>query len=84
MYLEASRNLLFRKSDGTAMIVPHYLAHHVGGDIDLNAEEYSEYRWVSVDELEGLEPKIANIPEFVAWASSLRQAMSDMRLSRLQ
>jgi NADH pyrophosphatase NudC (nudix superfamily) len=68
VYTGASRNLLFRKKDGTAMIVPHYIASYTGGVISLNKDEYSEYRWVPLTELDGLEPKIANIPEFVQWA----------------
>jgi 8-oxo-dGTP pyrophosphatase MutT (NUDIX family) len=73
VHLQSMNNVLFRKKDGSAMIVPHYIAQYLGGDIKLNAEEYSEYAWVPIEELATFEPKIANIPEFVAWASQLRQ-----------
>jgi len=52
------------KKDGNCMVLPHYYAQHIAGDIKLN-EEYSEYKWVDVDELENFEPKIENIPEIV-------------------
>ncbi|HET7638483.1 MAG TPA: NUDIX hydrolase, partial [Ktedonobacteraceae bacterium] len=48
-------NLLFRKKDGNTMILPHIAGIFVGGDIELN-EEYSEYKWVVIDDLEGFEP----------------------------
>jgi hypothetical protein len=38
----------------------------------LNNEEYSEFRWVAVDELLALEPKIPTIPDMVTWALSLK------------
>lgn len=65
LYPNFSCNTLFRKSDGNAMILPHYLAFHKSGGIDLREEEYSEYRWVNLDELDAFEPKIPNIPETV-------------------
>lgn len=75
VHLRNMQNILFRKKDGSAMIVPHYLAQYIGGDIHLNTEEYSEYAWVPVDELESFEPKIANIPDFVTWANQLRVSL---------
>lgn len=65
LYPHFSHNALFRKSDGNAMILPHYLAFHKSGEMDLREEEYSEYQWVSLDELDIFEPKIPNIPETV-------------------
>jgi len=65
LYPEFSHNTFFRKNDGNAMILPHYLAFHKSGEIDLCEEEYSEYQWVSLDELDTFEPKIPNIPETV-------------------
>lgn len=59
-----SMNMLFHKSDGNAMILPHYLGIHEEGDIQLN-EEYSEYMWVHMDSLEAFEPKIPNIPDVI-------------------
>ncbi len=59
-----STNLFFIKKDGSRMILPHYYAVHVGGEIVLN-EEYSGYKWVALDELVAFEPKIKNIPETV-------------------
>ena len=59
-----SINVLFRKKDGNSMILPHYLAIHEKGDIQLN-EEYSEYKWVDLDTLQTFEPKIPKIHEVV-------------------
>lgn len=60
-------NVFFRKKDGNSMILPHIPGIFVSGDIVIN-EEYSEYRWVLISELDSFEPKIANIPEFTNWA----------------
>lgn len=43
LYPKFSFNSLFRKKDGSSMILPHYLAIYVDGEINLN-EEYSEYQ----------------------------------------
>lgn len=75
-FVEASRSLLFRKKDGMAMIIPHYVAHYSGDDIRLNAGEYSEYRWVPLSELGVLKPKIANIPDFIEWALRYKDVLS--------
>ena len=64
LYPEYSTNLLFIKKDGNYMILPHYLAIHISGEINLN-EKYSEYKWVSIDSLEHFEPKIPGIPGIV-------------------
>lgn len=49
------------------MILPHIAGIFIGGDIKLN-DEYSEYKWVLIDELEEFEPKIDNVPELTKWA----------------
>ena len=54
----------FRKSDGSYMILPHYLAEFISGKIKLS-NEYSGFRWVRIKELKNFEPKIANIPETI-------------------
>lgn len=60
-------NILFRKKDGNTMVLPHIPALYVSGDITLN-DEYSEYKWVPLDELENFEPKIASIAPMAQWA----------------
>ncbi|MBC8495077.1 NUDIX domain-containing protein [archaeon] len=65
-------NLYFTKSDGNAMIMPHYLAIHKTGEIDLN-EEYSEYKWVKIDKLNEFEPKIPTIPHALKEILRLKQ-----------
>ena len=64
LYPKFSLNLLFRKKDGNSMILPHYLAIHESGDVNLN-EEYSDYQWVEIKDLNEFEPKISTIPEIV-------------------
>lgn len=62
-------NLLFRKKDGNSMILPHIAGVFVTGKIKLN-EEYSEYKWVLIDDLKEFEPKIENIPALTKWAQN--------------
>ena len=66
-------NIYFQKKDGHHMVLPHYVAVYRGGDIQIN-DEYSEFKWVALDELEQFEPKIENIPEFAQWAESVADA----------
>lgn len=60
-------NILFRKKDGNTMVLPHVPAMYVSGNIVLN-DEYSEYKWVPVVELEDFEPKIESIAPMAQWA----------------
>lgn len=65
---QESYNVLFRKKDGSSMIIPHIAAVFESGKIRLS-DEYSSNKWVALDELEGFEPKIESIPEIVKWAA---------------
>ena len=56
-----SINLFFIKKDNSKMILPHYYAIYQAGEIELS-EEYSEYKWVLLQELNNFEPKIKTIP----------------------
>lgn len=76
IYPLATNNLLFKKQDGSSMVLPHYLAVHAGGEVKINREEYSEYGWFNPEELKTLEPKIENIPEMLAWALNLAKLTS--------
>lgn len=60
-------NLLFRKKDGNNMVLPHIPGIFVEGDIDIN-DEYSDYKWIPISEIEAFKPKINNIPELTHWA----------------
>lgn len=62
-------NLLFRKSDGKTMVLPHIAGIFVSGEIVLNSE-YSEYKWLPIDELSVFEPKIENITHMTKWATN--------------
>lgn len=46
------------------MVLPHYYARFLGGKININAE-YSEYRWVSIEDLDKFEPKIDTVAPIV-------------------
>lgn len=69
--------VLFRKKDGSSMIVPHHVAVFSSGDIVLNQDEYAAYKWVSTSQLEQLEPKIDNIPAAVQAAQRLLTILDD-------
>jgi 8-oxo-dGTP pyrophosphatase MutT (NUDIX family) len=64
---DETSNLLFRKKDGNSMILPHIVGVFVSGDIVLN-EEYGEYKWVPIVELDNFEPKVGNVPDSTRWA----------------
>ncbi len=59
-----SSNLEFLKKDWSHMILPHYLCVFLWGNIILN-EEYSEYKWISINEINSFEPKIETIKEII-------------------
>lgn len=66
----------FRKKDGNSMILPHYYAKYLEGEIKIN-EEYSEYQRVKVEELEAFEPKIRTIPEMVKKVLHLKKVLGN-------
>ena len=57
-------NVIFTKKDGTAMILPHYYAEYVSGKIMLS-DEYSNYKWVPINELSSFQPLIESVPIIV-------------------
>lgn len=57
-------NLLYTRVDGKKMVLPHYYAVHVSGEIHLS-DEYSEAKWVPLQDLDSFEPKIETIPDVV-------------------
>lgn len=65
VYPTFATNFLFHKKSWDAMVLPYYYTEHVEGDVVLN-DEYSEYQWVKIDELDRFEPKIPNIPDIVS------------------
>jgi len=80
IYLEFSKNLTYKKKDGAYMILLHYLARHIDGEIKLN-EEYSNYKWVDVKNLNSFEPKIKNIPKIVTVLLKLRKIINNKTLT---
>lgn len=64
-------NVLYQKKDGNSMVLPHYVAVHLGGEVHLNDSEYSEYKWVSIRELDTFGPKIDNTSSVIKNAQRL-------------
>ena len=78
VFPDFTTNILFTKKDGRAMILPHVYAIHLEGEIQLS-EEYSEYRWVRLDELAKFEPKINTIPEVLDKFAVLKKILAKTR-----
>ena len=53
-------NAIFRKKSSESMVLPHYYAKYLGGEIKLS-DEYTDYKWVKIDKLDSFEPKIPTI-----------------------
>lgn len=80
---QLSFNVYFTKKDGSAMVLPHIYGRYVSGDIELN-DEYSNYKWVAIDELDSFEPKIETIPAAVAWAQKISDIITEEDLVEIQ
>lgn len=70
-------NVHYIKNDGSNMILPHYVAVHAGGEVRLSDEEYSDYRWVALDDIEQLEPKVENVGMVVQKALQLLPLLNE-------
>lgn len=42
----------YRKANGNYMVLPHHVGIFMGGTIDLNKDEYDDYKWVPIIEIE--------------------------------
>ncbi len=51
----------YTKKNGNSMVLPHHIAVYQGGDIKLNPDEYDDYKWIPVADIE----EYAQIPENV-------------------
>ena len=65
LYPNLNSTISFTKKDGNYMLLPHYYAQFLSGEIELNKNEYSEFKWVSISELDNFEPKIPSIVPIV-------------------
>lgn len=74
VYPNFSTNHYFLKKDGNCMVLPHYYAVHVQGEITLN-EEYSTSAWVPLTGLKKFEPKIPTIVPVVEELRKLEKIM---------
>jgi NADH pyrophosphatase NudC (nudix superfamily) len=57
-YMMSCYQVWYTKKDGNSMVLPHHIAIYQGGDIKLNPEEYDDYKWVLVKDVD----KFAQIP----------------------
>ena len=61
LYPNFNSTISFTKKDGNYMLLPHYYAQFLGGEIELNQNEYSDFKWVFINELANFEPKIPSV-----------------------
>ncbi len=73
----------FQKSNGKTMVLPHHVGIYEGGTIRLNPNEYAEYRWVPVAEIDDLKPKVENIPDAVHAAQRLLAMLNEEDLTEV-
>ncbi len=52
----------YTKKNGNSMVLPHHIAIYQGGEIKLNPEEYDDYKWVPVAEIEEYAQIAENVP----------------------
>lgn len=71
-----SYNTYYTKKDGSAMVLPHYYAVCVEGEIELGWE-YSDYVWVEINNLPIFEPKIETIETAVEWAQKIQTLLKE-------
>ena len=79
LYSKFSSNVNYKKNNGDFMILPHYYARHINGDVKLN-DEYSDYKWIDINDLDTFEPKVNNIPKTVKALLKLKTIMKDKDL----
>lgn len=75
-------NALFKKKSLESMVLPHYYAKYLGGEIKLS-NEYSDYKWVDIDKLNSFEPKIPTIPAVVTELSKLIKIITPTDLIKI-
>lgn len=67
----------YTKKNGQDMVLPHHVAIHQGGDIQLNPNEYADYKWVPISEIDTFEPTIKNTALAVHAALRMLQILTD-------
>jgi 8-oxo-dGTP pyrophosphatase MutT (NUDIX family) len=75
--------VLYRKKDGNSMVLPNHVAIFEGGEIALNPAEYSEYKWVPLDEFADFEPKIAKNTDAIQAAQRMLKILTDADFSTI-
>ena len=51
-YMMSCYQAWYTKKDGNSMVLPHHIAIYQSGDIALNPQEYDDYKWVPVDDID--------------------------------
>ncbi len=70
-------NVYYQKKNGAHMILPHYVAVHNGGNVSLSPDEYSDYIWVKVSELDDFGPKVDNTADVIMNALRLLPLLTE-------
>ena len=61
-YLMSCYQVWYTKKNGNSMILPHHIAIYQGGKIQLNPDEYDDYKWVPLEEIDNFAKIPANPP----------------------
>ncbi len=61
LYPNFNSMVSFIKKDGNYMVLPHYYAQFLSGKIKLNNKEYTDFKWIPINELKKFEPKIPSV-----------------------
>jgi 8-oxo-dGTP pyrophosphatase MutT (NUDIX family) len=51
-YMMSCYQVWYTKKDGNSMVLPHHIAIYQGGEIKLNPNEYDDYKWVPLAEID--------------------------------
>lgn len=75
VYTAYTTNTFFTKKDGAMMVLPHYYAEFISGDIVLG-EEYEDYKWVKLNELDNFQPLIDTVPSVVRKMLAIKEIIN--------
>ncbi len=76
-YMMSCYQTWYVKKNGNTMVLPHHVAIYQGGDIVINPEEYSDYKWVPISEIDTFEPTIKTTAEATHAAIRLLSILDD-------
>lgn len=80
--LDFTFNEFYRKKSGDSMVLPHHAAVYLGGEIILS-DEYSEYVWVDIEDIDAFEPKIDTVASIVKKYKQILSVIGDNKFTKL-